>query len=855
MRKSFTLLLLTISLSIQARAIRPVLAYMTMLWLLLLGNGILSAQNPLITTWNTNNISLGSSTAKTIIIPTTGTGYNYDVDWNNDGAYDELGLTGNVAHTYATAGTYTIRIRGAFPRIYFNNTGDRFKLLSITQWGDIAWTSMEAAFDGCRNLAITATDVPNLSGVTSMARMFRTCAALNGPANIGTWNTATVTDMSALFEGDFAFNQNIGAWNTAAVTNMSRMFYGTPFNQNIGAWSTAAVTDMSAMFQSATSFNQNIGAWSTAAVTNMSNMFTSAAAFNQNIGSWNTAAVTNMAGMFQSANTFNQNIGNWTTAAVTNMSLMFYNALAFNQNISAWNTASVTNMRGMFSRTNAFNQPIGNWNTSAVTDMFGMFQNAIAFNQPIGNWNTAAVTNMGTMFYGASVFNKDISNWNTAAVTNMYYMFAITGAFNQPIGNWNTAAVTDMSNMFSSANAFNKPIGNWNTAAVTNMSTMFYDATVFNQDISGWNTAAVTNMYNMFASASAFNQPIGNWNTAAVTNMAGMFNFTSVFNKPIGSWNTAAVTDMSSMFNGALAFNQPLDNWNTAAVTNMSYMFNSASAFNQPLGNWTLAQYVSLGGMLNYCGMNCANYSTTLIGWADNPNTPTELYLDAYDRQYGLNAETARMSLTNDIGSGGKGWFISGDAASGTNCSLVLPVELLSFQAHTRGKQILLDWRTATEINNLGWDIERSPDGRQWKTIGFCAGHGNVSDVQVYTFTDEKPLPGHNYFRLKQWDNNRQYKYSDVVQVVMSGSGNQIGAFYPNPTRAGLVSLEFHAEKEGELIVSVFDATGRLVLRRTQALEEDRNVLQFDFSQLTAGLYSVHLNDGTSPVVRNLTIE
>lgn len=61
--------------------------------------------------------------------------YNYDVDWDNDGTYDQFGLTGNVTHNFGVAGTYTIRIRGAFPRIYFANGGDRQKLLDVGRRG------------------------------------------------------------------------------------------------------------------------------------------------------------------------------------------------------------------------------------------------------------------------------------------------------------------------------------------------------------------------------------------------------------------------------------------------------------------------------------------------------------------------------------------------------------------------------------------------------------------------------------------------------------------------------------------------------------------------------------------------
>lgn len=146
------------------------------------------------------------------------------------GLYDASGITGSVTHDFGTAGTYTIRIRGAFSRFNMNNERQRLKLMNIVQWGDIAWTSMVTAFRGCANLNISATDVPNLSGVTSLQLMFGSCTSLNSPANIGSWNTSTVTTMSDVFNGtSYLFNQPIGNWSTASVITMSSMFRDATF--------------------------------------------------------------------------------------------------------------------------------------------------------------------------------------------------------------------------------------------------------------------------------------------------------------------------------------------------------------------------------------------------------------------------------------------------------------------------------------------------------------------------------------------------------------------------------------------------------------------------------------------------
>ncbi|MGJ8685818.1 MAG: BspA family leucine-rich repeat surface protein, partial [Nonlabens sp.] len=244
---------------------------------------------PFITTWKTDNT--GSSNTTSIIIPIfTVETYSYDIDWNNDGIYDEFGVTGDATHDYGTIGTYEVAIRGAFPRIYFNNTGDRQKILNVDQWGTNNWTNMSGAFYGCTHLNSTATDVPDLSLVTNMSEMFSIATSFNGA--IGSWDVSNVTNMGSMFKGAKAFNQAIGSWNVGNVTDMGSMFSNaTAFNQDIGFWDVGNVTDMSNMFRNATiffstDFNQDISAWDVDNVTNMSDMFRSATDFNQSLAAW-----------------------------------------------------------------------------------------------------------------------------------------------------------------------------------------------------------------------------------------------------------------------------------------------------------------------------------------------------------------------------------------------------------------------------------------------------------------------------------------------------------------------------------------------------------------------------------------
>ena len=227
--------------------------------------------------------------------------YRYTVNWGDDSEdttiYTSTILATHIYSTPATTTSYKVTITGEFPRIYFNNGEDSNKIISIDQWGNNRWDSMENAFRGCSNLRYTAIDTPDLSQVTDMSHMFQEATLFNG--DIGDWDVDNVTDMSSMFSDASTFNQNIGGWDVDKVTNMRFMFFGaTGFNQDISQWEVGEVTDMSFMFEFAPAFNQDISDWNVITVTDMSSMFSGAIKFNQNISLWDVDNVTDMSSMF-----------------------------------------------------------------------------------------------------------------------------------------------------------------------------------------------------------------------------------------------------------------------------------------------------------------------------------------------------------------------------------------------------------------------------------------------------------------------------------------------------------------------------------------------------------------------------
>src|SRR5690606_21363670 len=283
---------------------------------------------PFITIWKTDNS--GTSNDNQIIIPTDQSEdlalvYNYNVYWEevdnptNNGSI--AGLTDNDTLDFPSPGVYRVEITGQFPKIFFNNEGDRSKILAVEQWGDIVWEDMRFAFRGCDEISIDAEDAPDLSQVTDMWGMF--------------WGSS--------------INQNINHWNLSNVTNIGNLFRDAKlFDQPLDQWDVSNVTNMPQVFMNAESFNQDIGYWDVSNVTNMGAMFNGAKSFNRDIGSWDVGNVDRMNAMFQGATNFNQDISKWNVSNVTTMDKMFRNATMFNQPIGKWDVSKVTQINHMF---------------------------------------------------------------------------------------------------------------------------------------------------------------------------------------------------------------------------------------------------------------------------------------------------------------------------------------------------------------------------------------------------------------------------------------------------------------------------------------------------------------------------
>lgn len=172
-------------------------------------------------------------------------------------------------------------------------------------------------------------------------------------------------------------------------------------------------------------------------------------------------------------------------------------------------------------------------------------------------------------------------------------------------------------------------------------------------------------------------------------------------------------------------------------------------------------------------------------------------------------------------------------------CS-VLAVDMISFSARVNGTVVDLSWKTASEMNNAGFDVQRSATGNSdWTTIGFVKGNGTSGDVHEYTFQDMSPLGGKNFYRLNQKDLDGKSKISQVVGVVMNVSGRV--SIYPTVTRS-LITLSLPDNSLLNTEYVIFGNQGKVI--KKELISSTRQSI--DVSNLQKGIYYLKVQNGSA---------
>jgi parallel beta-helix repeat protein len=193
-------------------------------------------------------------------------------------------------------------------------------------------------------------------------------------------------------------------------------------------------------------------------------------------------------------------------------------------------------------------------------------------------------------------------------------------------------------------------------------------------------------------------------------------------------------------------------------------------------------------------------------------------------------------------------------SSPGNSTGYTLPVELSTFTIDVSNRIVTLNWRTETEVNNYGFDVERS-QYNDWQKIGFVAGHWNSNSPKEYSFTD-KPRGGSEFkYRLKQIDADGKYEYSPEVEVSLGiQSDYSVRQNFPNPFNP-VTKIEFSIPTDNIVEIKVFNILGREV---ATLLNEKKQAgvhsVEFNAGNLSSGIYFYKIVSGQYSEIKKMIL-
>ncbi len=176
----------------------------------------------------------------------------------------------------------------------------------------------------------------------------------------------------------------------------------------------------------------------------------------------------------------------------------------------------------------------------------------------------------------------------------------------------------------------------------------------------------------------------------------------------------------------------------------------------------------------------------------------------------------------------------------------IVPVELISFSASIVSKTVTLYWSTATELNNHGFEIQRSNDGTEFYSVGFVNGRGTTTRQQNYSYSDKNVFDGKYYYRLKQVDFNGSYEYSGIVEVEFRAFDSYLlEQNYPNPFNP-TTTIGFGLQEKSNVKITIINGIGEEVaVVLNKEIESGYHHVEFNAANLTSGIYFYQLKAGS----------
>jgi hypothetical protein len=187
-----------------------------------------------------------------------------------------------------------------------------------------------------------------------------------------------------------------------------------------------------------------------------------------------------------------------------------------------------------------------------------------------------------------------------------------------------------------------------------------------------------------------------------------------------------------------------------------------------------------------------------------------------------------------------------GQSAYSNVAQIIVPVELTSFNASIKDAGVLLEWTTATELNNRGFEIQRNQSSN-WETIGFVEGRGTTTEISNYQFFND--LSGFNssvklQYRLKQVDFGGTFSYSDIIEIDFVPEIYSLSQNYPNPFNPS-TSIRFTLTKSTFVTLKIYNVLGNEVSTLVnQNMPGGKHEIKFNANELPSGVYLYTITAG-----------
>ncbi len=747
--------------------------------------------------------------------------------------------------------------------------------IDLNNWNVGNVTDMSAMFLGASsfNRDLNNWDVSN---VTSMVSMFRNASSFNG--NLSTWDVSSVTSMSYMFADATVFNSDISNWNTINVSYMIRMFSRAyAFNSDLSNWNVGNVRGIDHMFYYASSFDSDLSNWNMTQVLNATNMLSysgmSIVNYDASLIGWSKQIlnpnVTLGGATYCIAKPERQYIidtYNWTIYdinAPSNPSEVRGEMLTFDgiddyvkikDNISSQLTdGTFTVSAWCFANSNnQWGNIINNWGETlngslrlgfddnsqkisiSITQSDNTVVKAVASSDLVLNrWIHIAATADGTML-NLIIEGQIVASVPYDGTLKTSYPYASIGALLNDAGTapasisgfWN-GKIEEVRWFNSALSLSDIRLNMHRTLRGCEQKLIAYyqfenDFVIINDGItdisgSGYHGTAV----NMLASNFQDSEVAVGYGSADILdiNTTGLFNFKTskvdilFATSPNGELVVTRITNESP--HGA----SNLDNSDDEYFVIRNFGFNDTPEVNSitfkditeiPIG--TPLTDISLHKRASY------EYGNTWGTAIANANSITD-------------HSSATVTFTGIPLFSGFSQFV----INNTGSTALLPVELLSFTGEQIENENHLLWITTSEINNWGFEIEKSADGKNWENIGFVEGNGNSLETHYYKYIDYHPFLGANYYRLKQYDFDGTYHFSNIV-FIEKIQLNKIN-ISPNPNIGEFLVTFPYLKSDENVNIAVYNVHGLEVHSEKYIINKGTDKQYFSLGNLPTGSY------------------